>query len=1661
MGKVFLVTDGADEHRRLALKICSLPDRPAGWGEGGLERFRREFLTLAQLHHPNLPHVRDFGIIPARGSWPQRWFFTYDFVEGANILTWSRDQGAEALLEVAQQLTSALSFLHSRGLLHLDIKPANVIVQSRPSGPLAKLIDFGIVRDTGDIATGQTSGTLPYVAPELLRGEVVGPGADYFSLGVTLFESLFRVRPFAGESVAELRAEQAHSIPAPPPGWDSRGSEKLEGLIWRLLSRDPALRVPELAVESKELTDSLSAYVLSNRPVGMEKPLENLFGVYRAMSRGLHYPSVLLVEGEAGSGKTRLVSEFKDMVQISGGRVLWIPQEREGSERSGSPAALAEALKTVVGRRSKAATSFDRRTRADECYPLWESEYARVRRQQTRLKHCEAMWNLLRAAVGTRPLVLVVEDVHLWDGASAMLLSYLGRNIHLLNSESTEARAGRAKVPATLCLTYRLEESPGRISWIESLASGPFVTRERLRPLSKAQVRFLLKSLFGPKSVKRDLVHSLYASSRGNPFVLVETLKALLEERAIVYRPGRSLELRDSPKSWHLPGSVKELLRARWERLSESERRLAAYLSLIPGHFTRATACEIASESPHESARMLGRLTDRLILTRIRPGKKESFVFAHSHLQDLARASLSPTVSRRVYRKLATLREKTGADSEELAFLFVEAQDGEKAIRYATDAATRMGEPGSARRLQCTYEKLLEILPEKDPRRLDVTTRLAEARSLVGDHDGAVRLLESSLQGPHDRGDPRAFAHRLALLAGESFLLRKLDRARIGFQEAARLLQEQPEARPEWFRARLGMCRVEIETGTYAAADQIARDCLKRSAELPAGPERDFLECTSLSHIGSLHVNRGEFDAAIEAYQRGYDLLRPQEDSVEKGGLCCNLANLHAAQGEYDKAIRFYQRARRVAERIGATDLEVLVNANLGLQYLYRCDLSQAEAAISRAVRVAEGIDARRYLTFARLCMGTISVRRGNLEEAITVLQKELKRSRADQDHYLAFNLCHQLVIAFLERGELSRALSLARSSRSLAEKANRPKSRMESYLVRGAVHLYLGDHARAIRHLEAARDFPAGHHPHTDAEVHLYLGLAHLRSGAAPKGQELLQAALDSFRALKIPMRVCECRAYLSTAINATGHFREARRLSDQAWRFFRRFSRSERPVKLWADILIERARLLLPHLESGSPDLLDLLHELAEARETLCQRGVCLPLWQVVHQLAIVHQALGNEKRAETLVAEARETLEELCSGLPPTLASRFRQLPESVALGDADSGMLSGNRIHEGSEAKSGREVSGGRSRRLEKSYETLLRENRRLRATNEKLRARVATQRFEMVRSEERTEAKISTDGFCGLVGTSAVMKRLWSLVEKVAASDVPVLVYGETGTGKALVARAIHQLSPRRRQPFLKEALTAIPEGLIESELFGHTENAFSGADKARIGRLAAAGGGTLCLSEVDELPLETQAKLLRVLETGEVRPLGSSAGEALDFRLVVSSRVDLLKAVNQGRLRKDLFFRVRGVELVVPPLRERREDIPLLVDHFLGLEAERSGRRPRIAADALRKMMEYDWPGNVRELENEIRRLAILGSGRIRAGDLVTPVHRDIDSTTDILRPGTLTRLSWTQARNALDKAYFLEALKKCRGNLKAVARELGVHERTVYKIRKRLQIDR
>ncbi len=335
-------------------------------------------------------------------------------------------------------------------------------------------------------------------------------------------------------------------------------------------------------------------------------------------------------------------------------------------------------------------------------------------------------------------------------------------------------------------------------------------------------------------------------------------------------------------------------------------------------------------------------------------------------------------------------------------------------------------------------------------------------------------------------------------------------------------------------------------------------------------------------------------------------------------------------------------------------------------------------------------------------------------------------------------------------------------------------------------------------------------------------------------------------------------------------------------------------------------------------------------------------------------------------------------------------------------------------------------------------------------------RRAAEHVQLQTENRLLRQKIRTkEGFGSLIGRAPEMERLYRFITKAAGSTHPVLIQGESGTGKEMVARAIHFSGRYRDTPFIPVDCGSLVPTLIESELFGYVKGAFTGAVRSKEGLLSVANGGTVFLDEIGELPTDLQAKLLRALQEKEIRPVGGTRAVPIQVRILAATNRELEEAVANGAFRKDLFFRLNVLALRIPPLRERKQDIPLLVGHFLEKLTRASGIKHTISDDALKLMLSYDWPGNVRELENSLERACALSSGPVlHVADMPTALQ---NAHLAPMQPAGGQRI---QSIVEMEKQAILHALRTLEGDKVLAARMLGIGKTTLYRKLKEYKLE-
>lgn len=917
----------------------------------------------------------------------------------------------------------------------------------------------------------------------------------------------------------------------------------------------------------------------------------------------------------------------------------------------------------------------------------------------------------------------------------------------------------------------------------------------------------------------------------------------------------------------------------------------------------------------------------------------------------------------------------------------------------------------------------------------------AEVLRQQGDQEGAATALELASRDPAAKTSEAYLrsAGRLALERGGAGAL---------LEAFAQHSPDAPHDSPAFLEVRA------LDRWAHADLERADRDAeLATTLALRRDRPGDAARCASVR--ATIAQRRGD---AASAYALGRSALELAERAGEKLAAAVYGLNLGLACFELGRLGEALTRVRTGAERLaelGRDDLLAQATLNLAHVHLAFGDDGAAAELLPLATRKAESASLPSVLAHADLTRASIALRRGKLQPCAAYVDAALDRASACGPAALPLLLA-RAALCLAEGAEPVRALSLLSDER-LRGALDDADASLTLRLARGTLALRGDAAARrdAVEQLAPAAADPRGWERQLQAslltsELLERLGDTPGALSEARRARGLLDSALDSLpntlrpvlletpryqRALRVAPLVDR------SAMTALGGHDAFRELPLHVQRFIsagtpgrllqRIADAAQALTRAGRGFVVERDNeggwLTLASTDDASGPARGFSRSVA---------GRALASGRSVSAIDAVEDAQLNTSGsvisigtrsvlAAPLVCPGRQLVLYVDDRTRP---AAFDQESEEVFVACAELGALA-----------------------LTASWDAaaLKQERQKLAAAEAALRTDVDAQQEEITALRR---AVMSTE-HGGMVAGPGPMRRTLELAQRAAASAVPVLILGESGTGKELVARFLHDQSARRDKRFVSENCAAIPETLLESALFGHERGAFTGADRARQGLFHAADGGTLFLDEIGEMSPAMQAKLLRVLQNGEVRSVGGSRVSRVDVRLVTATHRDLRAMVTAGEFREDLYYRITVVTLELPPLRERPDDIPLLVRHFL--RKHREGAPPRIVPEAMQRLVRAPWPGNVRQLENEVQRLLVMAGDPIEARDVV--LHGPSSATDSFAAGDTEGSLALRDHVDALERRLITAALARTDNNQTRAALELGVSRYGLQKMMKRL----
>jgi DNA-binding NtrC family response regulator/tetratricopeptide (TPR) repeat protein len=1613
-GAVYLVRDRRRGGQALALKLLSHDSQDA-------TAERSELEALSTVQYPNLARLYDVG------HGPEGLYFTCEYVEGSDLKRWASQHDFARVCTALAELLRTLILLHDRGWVHGDLKPSNVLVSHQG---VLKLIDLGLATPVGQPSSAAEkshatwAGTPGYCAPEVMSGEASTPAADVYAFAALAAEVLTGQRPF-GEDPSTALEHQLHGRQLLNDAQLPRG---LARLLEQCLARLPSER-PKAAFLLERFVDitglplpiwNARAPLPQARLCGRDHELKRLRELFDGAEAG--QPGALLIVGNSGLGKSRLLTEAR----------LRMQRRRIACVEAASLGQLLSALVDTI--RSDAASWELLAPRIRALLPPETPGRCGVTVDETGSLLKAALVDLSFASARIHPLALILDDLDSWVPAERRAIDALVHAIALQSDSKGECSAALVLLASCAPPLTRRDLPLGVVCELSSL--------------SRDQVAAMGRSMLPGHTLAPQIIDALWDVSGGIP--------ALVDDAVTTWvRGGQGARpaLSDSD-------TLRTHARQRLADVTPVQRRALRLLALTPS---------LTSEVLQQLVPQLGRAElDQLIgLRLVREQRLEGqtrLTLAGQHLRRSLAAELKqPPVE---HRRIAVALRDTAAPHAEIADQLARAGDATAAAEHYLAAAKGDLDVGgrwalSAARLGGTRWAHWPEAVRRATRSLVAVGRVSEAlRELEQLHNQGVASESDCLwlaELAVSIGRPE---HVLSVLDGIPGPQAEIIRAQAYWLsgnmeqvlECCRPLVPDPEA-----LNLVGL--VHYASGELGAALETLERADSATAET-AGAEH--LRMKVANNLALVHQRGGRPEQAQRWYRAASDRALRAGDPLRALNLRMNQATLCQLLAQYEHAIRIYREVIAGAQRLDEQRLEGQTRLNLTSLLL---ELGATEDA-ERELMQAERFEATPGLQL-QLARAEVRLAKGQPDQAAALLQQADQQSAATDGSADAVELLLLRARLALEQGALKQAEQLAARARQRAD-----LSTLEG----------LGLQAR-LEELRAAGRYPGDR-------------LAEVADGLRAVVQRMRELR-DRRRLWQALYELGQIEVRLGRPLDATYHLAKAKqeldRIADalparlrQSWLARPTVREARATTHQRAEPAMGSAgtpkasnesNLLRLNLELGQVrDPEQLVHlTLRKAVELTCaQRGLLILVRDDVLQIAAAHNVdskaleAGTEQYSKSLALSVLSSGEAIlavdavdddrfkrfasvrASQLRSVLCVPLRLWGSVIGVAYVDDRFRRGAFSQEhvqlleafGAQAAMALDTARLLEQTRERA-EQLAEANRQVEALSAQLKQRFEQQSRELQESRALVQAQREQlsppAAFEGVVGSSPQMRQVMQLVHRCAAVDIPVYIYGESGTGKELVARAIHRASSRADAPIVTLNCGSLGADLLASELFGHVRGAFTGAVRDHPGLLRVAEGGTLFLDEVTELAHAVQVQLLRVLQSGEFRPVGSGQTLAADVRIISAGNADIEREVQAGRFREDLAYRLNVIRLDLPPLRQRRQDIPALVHHFLG--------DTPIEPDALRLLTDQRWPGNVRELANELTRARALADGVVRSRDLSPRVAAGQSATAIGSAAATL------KERLALYERQLLEdALQESKGNVQQASERVGISRASFYR---------
>ncbi|MGC9366281.1 MAG: sigma 54-interacting transcriptional regulator [bacterium] len=1593
-----------------------------------IKRLYLSFSSAKKINHPHCVKILDwfeqdnqFGII-------------MEYIEGKAISPQHiRDEQGNLnfnlFVDVGLQICEGLKTIHHHNMVHRDLKPSNILVNNNKT---VKITDFDFVKiqDFSQTIDYQFLGSVKYSSPEqCVNAKKVDFRSDLYSLGILFFMLLSEEEPFQGQTFTEIAYKHLYNNPPSLNKLVPNIPENFNKMVNKLLSKDPRHRYPAVNSVISILKSTVNIagitkfnQILLSPPgfIGREQVIKKINGLITNKVEGGN--QAIVVQGSIGIGKTKLWEEMG-----IGFRILQHPLvEYKSTPKSSS----YKFFKILINQILTAVENYSDSEKIEifgtyawdltiiEPYLGKKSFMQKINKipyldeniSESRIFKSinNLIFNFSKSC--QKPLVIFIDDVHYHENLTFKWInSFLSMEIQasIILIMTTDNSAVKPELPI---LRQNKYSPDSKITYIE------------LMPLNLQETRNLILSMLDQNlHIDEDSREEIYQISNGIPLIIIELIQYLYNSGQIEINQNMMSTKQKILQKEHLGGDIENLLLLRFNNLDSKVELFLKIASLLKFSFSSEIIAYLSGQAEREVIDHLETARSQFILEYYQ--EEACYSFKHQCYKDIFQSMLEKPEKTKLHLKIANYFQNKyksfhlinrklqkgnlidinqhifkntdqlyqaleRQEIENIAFHFNQAKSKTEAVSYNKIAAEQARNQIMYEQALNYYSICLEYLdPQKDTREVtEIYIAQGELYEFGGDWDKAEQKFSNAQNLSQNTADKK-------LQADSNFYLAHILRRKGNYSDSLGYYQKVVElcektSYVEGLSKALGeMGTIYLNQGNFIKCEQLyqkqlmlaeqtknnavlakallyngnlnfylnknpeALDYYLKSAEISKEFSSQKIYSLALLNIGNIYAKNSEFDQALKYYDQYFQINKTINNQPGILLYLLNTTNILMVQKNLDQALKNCFKCIKLSQNIGEKEYLVGSLEKAGIIYTLKKEYKQAGNYLNQAYQNV--LELGNYVRILKVeqSLNYFYLLTGNYVKTLDLLDKRIHQANQQNNYSLLFNLYIEKAELLFDQGDIKKSQENLELSSNFLDKLPPHQTDTTLQLFRYRLEFLNKPSSSSIEHFSRLAD----NTDNISEKIEIYYNLIKSITKPLPEIQPYIQKILhlynQLFRQRILNLKDLHRQQEIAKMINDHKSSDQARSYDRNLLNILVKFLNPQTAFQEFLEFLIkdinaDTAQIILINDDKSGDSSKHYIRYLSKQ----------ISSDEVDFSTGIMEQVFQIQKTQIILNALEKEALKSNPSIIGKTFLSIL-----ATPLKTKDHQILGVLYVDR-------RDISKGEFMEIDREeVETiaellgplLIEQN-----NNQKL----------------KTQSEIRNLGL--FIGNSDSMKNLYEKIKQISDSDLTVYITGETGSGKELVAKALHQLSSRSNQPFIPVNCSAIPGGLAESEFFGHQQGSFSGAKQDQKGKFELANQGTIFLDEIGDLPIDLQAKLLRVIQDQQIWRIGASKPIQIDTRIIVATHKDLEKEVSTGRFREDLYHRLNVLRIDVPSLRDRVEDIPLLAYFFLEKHCKLANRNiPGFTPSALERLNNYHWSGNVRELENVIAKSVVKHKG--------------------------------------------------------------------------------